>query len=377
MNDVLFDKDSRSLEIIKTGRVAICVDLVLAVFKALIGFMSGSIAIVLDAVNNISDLATSVITIMGTSLASKSPDREHPFGHGRIEYISAMIISVIILYIGVMSFWESIKKTFDKTPPSYSITMLIIVSMAVIGKYVLGKYMKSVGERLNSSVLVNSGQDSLLDALISSSTLVAAMIFLITNISLEAYLGIVISVLIIKSGVDMVKGAIYSILGERVDVSLIKSIKKTVCSFEQVYAVCDMIFNNYGPNSYMGALHIEVPDTYTVDELDRLTREITKKVYEEHSVVLYAIGAYPVNVRDYNAIKARDDIRNILRQYKNVLEMHGFYYSEEERIIRFDIVIGFEEEKKEELCGKIYDCVSERYGDYKIEIAIDTDFSVS
>lgn len=376
-NGAVFDKGSRSLKIIRTGRIAIGVDLVLAFLKALVGLMSGSIAIVLDAVNNISDLAASIITIMGTKIASKSPDREHPFGHGRIEYISAMIISVIILYIGVMSLWESMKKIFEGDSPNYNMTTLIIVAMAVVGKFLLGRFVKKRGRELNSSALVNSGQDSLLDALISLSTLLAAIIFLTTSISLEAYLGVVISLVIVKSGVDMVKEAIYSILGDRVDVSLIKSIKETVCSFEKVYDACDMVFNNYGPNSYMGALHIEVPDTCTVDELDRLARDITKKVYEEYSVVLYAIGAYPVNMRDENAIKARNDVKGILDKYKNVLEMHGFYYNEKEKKIRFDMVVSFEENAKENLHKRVHNCISERYPGYEVEIAIDTDFSVS
>ena len=375
-NGAVFKKN-RSEEVIKTGKVAIRVDLTLTLLKAIVGFMSGSIAIILDAVNNMSDLAASIVTIMGTKLANKSPDREHPFGHGRLEYLSAMIVSVMILYVGVMSLWESIKKVFTKDVPSYNVPMLIIVAIAVTGKFLLGRYMKRRGEKLKSSVLMNSGQDSLLDSLISSTTLVAAIIFLITKVSLEAYLGIIISVFIVKAGIDMLKEAIYSILGERVDIELVRAIKGTICSFEGVYDACDMIFNNYGPNSYMGAVHVEVPDTYTVDDLDRLTREITARAYEEHGVVLYAIGAYPVNTRDKSAIETRDNINNMLKQYKNVLQMHGFYYNEKEKEIRFDIVVSFDEKNKDVLYKEIYSVLIKKYADYKIDIAIDTDFSVS
>ena len=185
---------TREKTIIRTSIIGIIANVFLAGFKAVIGLMTNSIAIVLDAVNNISDAGSSVITIIGTKLAGKAPDKKHPFGYGRIEYLSAMIISVIVLYAGVTSFVESVKQIIHPETPEYNTVSLVIVAVAVVVKIVLGRYVKSVGEKVNSSSLIDSGEDATLDSIISASTLVAAIIFMITGVSLEAWLGAVISI---------------------------------------------------------------------------------------------------------------------------------------------------------------------------------------
>ncbi|MCR5587837.1 MAG: cation diffusion facilitator family transporter, partial [Lachnospiraceae bacterium] len=212
--------NSREKTIIKTSIIGIVANVLLAAFKAVIGLFTHSIAIVMDAVNNISDAGSSLITIVGTRLASKEPDKKHPFGYGRIEYLSAMIISVIVLYAGVTSLVESVKKIISPETPDYNAVSLIIVAVAVVVKIVLGRFVKSVGVKVNSDSLINSGEDATLDSVISASTLVAAGIFLVFHVSLEAWLGAIISVVIIKSGLDMLKETISRILGEKNDIEL-------------------------------------------------------------------------------------------------------------------------------------------------------------
>ena len=208
---------SREKTIIRTSIIGIIANVFLAAFKAVIGIMTHSIAIVLDAVNNISDAGSSLITIVGTKLAGKEPDKKHPFGYGRIEYLSAMIISVIVLYAGITSFVESVKQILHPETPEYNTISLIIVAVAVVVKVLLGRYVKSVGEKVNSDSLINSGEDATLDSIISASTLVAAGFFMIFHISLEAWLGAIISVVIIKSGIEMLRDTISKILGEQND----------------------------------------------------------------------------------------------------------------------------------------------------------------
>ncbi|MBQ1791104.1 MAG: cation transporter, partial [Oscillospiraceae bacterium] len=174
---------SREKTIIRTSIIGIVANVFLAAFKAAVGLMSHSIAIVLDAVNNISDAGSSLITIIGTKLAGMEPDKKHPFGYGRIEYLSAMIISVIVLYAGITSFVESVKKILHPETPDYTPVSLIIVAVAVVVKILLGRYVKRVGERVNSDSLINSGKDAMLDAVISASTLAAAVIFLVFHVS--------------------------------------------------------------------------------------------------------------------------------------------------------------------------------------------------
>ena len=253
---------TREKTIIRTSVIGIIANVMLAAFKAVVGLMSNSIAIVLDAVNNISDAGSSLITIVGTKLAGKKPDKKHPFGYGRIEYLSAMIISVIVLYAGITSFVESVKQIIHPETPDYSAVSLAIVAVAVVVKIVLGRYVKGVGVKVNSDSLVNSGEDATLDSVISASTLVAAGIFLIFHISLEAWLGAIISLVIIKSGIEMLRDTVSQILGERNDVELARSIYATVKSFPDVQGAYDLVLNNYGPDTWNGSVHIEVPDTY-------------------------------------------------------------------------------------------------------------------
>ena len=367
--------NDRNKIIIRTSIIGITANVLLAAFKAVIGLTANSIAIVMDAVNNISDAASSVITIIGTKLAGKEPDRKHPFGYGRIEYLSAMIISLIVLYAGVTAFIESVKKIFHPETPDYGITSLVIVGVAVIVKIVLGRYVKKIGNEVNSDSLVNSGDDAILDSVISASTLVAAAVFLIFNISLEAWLGAFIAVMIIKAGFDMLKDTLSKILGERVDAELARDIKATVSGFTEVNGVYDLVMHNYGPDSYNGSVHIEVPDTLSADELDKLLRKIQVKVYNEHNVILTAIGVYSYNTTDPGAVAAREKISNLVTSIPGVIQMHGFYIDKVDKTIRFDIVISFDVKDRKEVYREVCTMVQEEYPDHTLQIAMDTDFS--
>lgn len=371
------DTSTRNKNIIITSIIGIVTNFFLALFKAIVGFLSGSISIVLDSVNNISDVASSVITIIGTRLATKEPDKEHPFGHGRMEYLSSLIISIIILYAGFTSIIESIKKLINPGKLEYTVFSIVVVIIAVFVKIFLGLYVKSKGKQYNSSSLINSGNDALLDSVISFSTLLSALIFLLTGISIEAYLGIIISIVIIKTGIDMIRSATSSILGERVDIELIKSVKKTILSYPDVLGVYDIIFNNYGPNSYYGSVHIEVSNTHSIDYVDELLRNITSDVYTKHGIVLSAIGIYSIDKTNPDVRDARKKIKKILSKYNTILQMHGFYFNKEKKTIQFDIVISFEEINKSKLYDDIYSKIKKIYPDYDINISFDNDFSVS
>jgi cation diffusion facilitator family transporter len=366
---------ARDKRIIKTSVIGIIANVLLAAFKATVGFLSNSIAIVLDAVNNTTDAASSIITIVGTKLAGKAPDRKHPFGHGRAEYLSALIIAVIILYAGLTSLVEAIKKMITPQLPDYKTAALIVVSAAVIVKLLLGRYFKKVGRQVNSSALVNSGADALLDAVIALSTLAAAAIYIFFGISLEAYLAALISAVIIKTGISMMIEALSSILGERVDLDFAKEIKKTVCSFEGVSGAYDLVLNNYGPNKFNGSVHIEIPDTYSADMIDELLREITVEVYRKHKVVLTAIGVYSINTKDEFAKSVFEHIKEIVTKEDHVLQIHGFFINREKKTIRFDIVVSFDVPDRNALYKKILDEVQAEYPDYQIQIALDTDYT--
>ncbi len=367
--------NSRDKQIVKTSIIGIAANVFLAAFKAFIGLASGSIAITMDAVNNISDAASSLITIVGTKLAARPADKKHPFGYGRIEYLSAMIISILVLYAGLTSLKESIAKIIHPETPSYTAVALVIVAVGVVVKIILGIYVKKAGERLNSSSLVNSGEDARLDSIISASTLAAAVIFLLTDLSLEAWLGAVISVVIIKSGIDMLRETLSQILGEQAEIELAVKIKSVAASFPQVRGVFDLILNNYGPDSYNGSLHVEVADTMTADAIDQLIRAISMKVYKETGVFLTAVSIYSCNTKDPAVVRMREKIEKTLLAHENISQVHGFYADLARKTIRFDIVVSFNEKDRFSLYRKSLKEIQDMYPDYSVTSILDTDFS--
>lgn len=369
-------QDKREKIIIYTSILGIIANIMLASFKAGVGVFSRSIAIVLDAVNNLTDALSSVITIVGAKLAMKPADKKHPFGHGRSEYIAALIIAIIILYAGLTSLVESVKKIIVPSKPDYAPVSLIIVSVAVIVKIALGLFVKSAGKRVNSDSLVASGKDALMDSVISASTLVAAAVFLIFHLSLEAYLGILISFAILKTGFESLRETLSKILGERIDGTMAHEIKGTVISVDpEIRGAYDLVLNNYGPDTHLGSIHIEVPDTWTADKIDIVTRKISRAVFEKHNVAMTAVGVYSVNTKQNTSAEICSKVAKIVHEHKDILQMHGFFVDEEEKIMRFDLVVSFDSPNMKAIYEHVVSDVKEAFPDYDIQVQFDFDIS--
>ncbi|MCR4949971.1 MAG: cation diffusion facilitator family transporter [Solobacterium sp.] len=366
---------NREQKIIRTSIIGILTNILLAAFKAGVGLLAHSISVVLDAVNNLSDALSSVITIVGTKIAGKKPDRKHPFGHGRAEYLSAMLISVIVLYAGVTAFMESVKKIIDPVAPDYSTASLIIIFVAIIVKIVLGSYFRKVGKETASDSLSNSGADAILDSVISATTLAAALIYMFWHVSLEAWLGAVIAVVIIRSGYEMLSETISRILGERSDSDLAKQIKAEACAVEGVQGAYDLILHDYGPDNVMGSVHVEVPDYYTADQLDRMTRQIQDRVFDKYHVILTAIGFYAQNTKNDESALIREHVRSIVMDRKWILQMHGFHVDPVNKVMRFDVVVDFMADDRMAVYRGVCEEVQQAYPDYSINIVMDSDIS--
>ena len=363
----------RDKVIIRTSIIGIAVNVLLAAFKAAVGLLAHSIAVVLDAVNNLSDALSSVITILGTKLAGRKPDREHPFGHGRIEYLSAMIVAAIVLYAGITSAVESVKKIIAPETPDYSAVSLIVIASAIVAKLLLGRYVKSVGEKVNSGSLIASGSDALFDAILSASVLISAIIFITTGVSLEAYVGVIIAAFIIKAGIEMLKEALDDILGHRFDGELTRLIKKTVCSEPEVLGAYDLYLHSYGPDKLMGSVHIEVPDTMTMEQLDALERRIAGKVYETHGVILTGIGIYSRNTGDDEVKLMYSDVVRLVMNHTGVLQIHGFHVDKEKKICSLDIILDFALDDRHAVFEEIKQELQEAFPDYKFMVTLDLD----
>ena len=365
---------SRDKVIIRTSIIGIVTNIFLAGFKAAIGLASNSIAVILDAVNNLSDALSSVITIVGTKLAARPADKKHPLGYGRIEYLSAMIVSGIVLYAGITSFVESVKKIIEPETPEYSTVSLVIIAVAVVVKLILGKYVKAQGEKVNSGSLIASGSDASFDAILSFSVLVSAVVFLMSGISLEAYVGVVISLAIIRSGIEMITETLDDILGIRADKETAQKVKALLNEEPEVQGAYDLVLFNYGPDKDYAAVHLELPDTMTVDEVDQLNRRVEKKVYRETGITLVGIGVYGYNTGDDEAAKIRDRVREMVMAHEWALEFHGFHIDVPLKQMRFDVVMSFDINPNEGL-RILQEEMKRDYPEYEVQILPDVDIS--
>lgn len=371
-NDIAVLTANRENAIVKTSIVGIVTNLLLVMFKAFVGLISNSIAVILDAVNNLSDALSSIVTIIGAKLGAKQPDKKHPLGYGRIEYLSSMIVAALVLYAGITSLVESVKKIIHPETAEYSTVSIIIISVAIVVKMFLGMYVKKQGKKVNSGALTASGSDALFDAVLSSSVLASAIVFLIFDISLEAYVGVIIAIFIIKAGIEMMIETLNDIIGKREDSDIGKELRKIICEEESVLGVYDITLFNYGPNKNYGSLHIELPDTLNVDDVDRITRRIQVDVFKKTGVILTGIGVYSFNTSDDQAAQIRNAIQKKVMSHEWALQFHGFYADTKEKTIRFDVVISFDIDHKE-ATNILHGEICSMYPDYNIMIVPDVD----
>ena len=364
----------REKTIVRTSVIGIVTNLFLVGFKAFVGLVSNSIAVILDAVNNLSDALSSIVTIIGAKLGAKQPDRKHPLGYGRIEYLSSMIVAALVLYAGITSLVESVKKIIHPEAADYSTVSIIIISVAIVAKLILGMYVKKQGKAVNSGALAASGSDALFDAILSSSVLASAIIYLIWHVSLEAYVGVLIAGFIIKAGIEMMVETLNDIIGKREDAETTKELKQIICSEEKVLGAYDVTLFNYGPNKNYGSVHIELPDTMSVDEVDRITRNIQVDVFHKTGIILTGIGVYSFNTSDDEAAHMRNAIRKAVLSHDWALQMHGFYADTEKKTMRFDVVVSFDVDRKEAM-QTLHDEVSALYPEYKAVIVADVDMT--
>lgn len=363
----------RNQKIIRTSVVGIVVNLVLVAFKMVIGLIANSIAVILDAVNNLSDALSSIITIIGTKLAGRRPDKKHPYGYGRVEYLTGMLIAVIVLLAGLSSLKESAESILHPEAASYSTLSLVIIAVAVAVKFLIGRYMKGVGESINSQALVASGSDAFFDAILSSATLAAALISRIWGLNLEGILGALISVIIIKSGVEMLLETLNSITGIRADKELTDAIKEQVCSYEQVRGAYDLTVHNYGPTSTIASIHVELDDDMTAREIHRLTRRIATDVYQRLGVVL-TVGVYAANDSGEGEAEMKAQLQEIAAGHPEVLQLHGFYLDREQSRVMFDLIVDFSADANA-VCAAVREECARRWPEYQFDIVLDSDFS--
>ena len=334
---------TREQGITRTSIIGVIVNVLLSGFKALIGLISGSISIVLDAVNNLTDAVSSVVTIIGIRLARKKPDEKHPFGHGRIEYFSAIIVAGIVIAAGVTSLYESVQKIFHPEMPDYSAASVIIVAAAVLVKIILGRYVIGQGKKYQSEALVASGSDASFDAILSASTLLGIGITLLFHITLDGWIGAVIAVFIIRAGWEILMESVSSVIGNRPDSEVSRAIRGTVSDHPEVLGAYDLVLHDYGPDYAIGSVHIEIP------------AEMTAAIDSSHQ-------------------ELRESIHRTAMEHAGVLGTHAIYIDDQEKTITIDVITDFKVDRealKEDLEGHI----QEYLPGYRADINFDNNFS--
>ena len=365
---------NREALIVRTSIIGILGNVLLVAAKATIGLIAGSISVILDAVNNLTDTLSSIVTIIGTKLSTKKPDKDHPYGHGRIEYVTSLIVAIIVLVAGGSAIYESINSLISDSQAVYEYYSLIVISVAILVKVALGLFFRKMGKKTNSEALKASGVDALFDSLLSLTTLIGAIVAMFAGVHIEGYLGILIGLFIIKSGVEFLLNAISSIVGKRAEKETALGIKQLVTSFPEVIGAYDLILNDYGPNRSVGSIHIEVRDDITAKEIHPLTRNISLAVYQKFGVIL-TVGIYATNSSVPEIKCIREDLYRLVKNYPSIEQVHGFYVDVETNTVSFDIIISFKEEKQEEIKSSLINELSKLHPNYKYFVVEDIDFS--
>ena len=369
--DISRNAKRRESNIVQASIVGIVGNVVLVAFKLLVGLAAHSIAIILDAVNNATDVLSSVITIIGTKLAARRASRQYPFGFGRMEYMTSLAIAVIILIAGGISLWEAAVKVIWPTDPDYSTFTLIVIIASILVKVGIGIYLKRRGKTLRSSALSASGVDSDNDAILTAGTLVAALVALIWQVNIDGAIGVIISLFVLKSGCDILREAVSPILGARCDNGLGTRLKSFISSYDGVLGTYDIILDDFGPNEMIGAAHIEVDDDMRAAQIHELTRRISEDVYREFRIII-TFRDYAANPHDrYKPM--RRTLHEIVEDYPDVLQVHGFYVDEQRKLVTFDLVLEFRADNEAVRTGVI-DRMKSAYPAYEYNVVIDADY---
>ncbi len=364
-------KRQRERAIVRASFVGIFGNLALTLFKFIVGFASHSIAIILDGVNNATDALSSIITIVGTKLAGRRPNRAHPFGFGRLEYVTSVIIAVIILAAGVISLRESIDKILHPANTNYTATTITVIMVAIVAKIVIGVYFHRRGKATNSQALIASGIDSDYDAVLSAGTLVVAIAQLAWNINIDGIVGLIISLVVCKAGIEVLGQALAPLIGTREDDKFGRQIREYVESFPAVQRADTLMLDNFGPNEIIGSVKIEVADTMTARAISELSRKIEAGVRQKFNVTL-VVGINAVNETGAFG-EMRRKLEELTRANPSVISFGGFYGDEDARTVYFNLLLQFKCDG-ENVQRQIVEQMKEAFPAYTFEAESDYDY---
>lgn len=363
-----------------SGVIGIIVNLIISILEFIMGMLVNSIAITADAFHNLTDVAASVITIFGFRLASKPADEEHPFGHGRIEYLSAMLVSFIIILIGLEFIKSSFNRIIHPSPVIFNLISLIILLISIPLKIWLSKFNKKLGEAINSSAIKATGIDALNDVFILSAASLSLIFSRFTKLPIDGYIGIVVALFIIYSGYSLIKDTLNPLLGEAPDQELVHAIKKSLLEYEHIQGSHDLIIHNYGPGRCMATVHAEVPCDISIVKIHEVIDQAEKEISSNLGIVLI-IHMDPINTDNEDINNTRNEVMEIIKTFPGVKSLHDFRVvgDGDKKNLIFDIVIGHgfknTREGEDKLKLEIDKAVKTIYPHYNTSITIDVNYS--
>lgn len=361
------------------GLIGVISNLILTIIKLGVGFITNSVSITADGFNNLSDMASSVITIIGVKLANRPPDKEHPFGHGRMEYLSALVVAFMVMLVGFQFVKSSIERIINPVEITFEFVPFILLLLSVLVKIWLSVFNKTIGNKINSNALKATSLDALGDVFTSSCVLISFVAARFTSIPIDGYVGLIVSAAILYAGFSLVKDTISPLLGEAPDENLVKSITEGVLSYENIIGVHDLIIHNYGVGKCMASIHAEIPSNLDVVTIHNIIDKAEREISEKLNIYL-VIHMDPMCIHCDKVKKEKDMVEKIISKYEYIKSMHDFRITEGEEEINliFDIVVDASylknKENEEEIKNNIIEEIINLNSKYRCIITIDKEF---
>lgn len=339
-NDNYKNKKVRNKVGFLSGVVGIIVNSLLFILKFTVGFLVSSVAVIADAFNNLSDAASSFITIVGFKLASKPADKNHPYGHGRVEYISALIIAFLVILVGFQFTKSSIDRIMNPVPVEFQVIPFILLVISIGFKVWLGMFNKSLGNKINSTSLKATATDCFGDVLITTVVVISLFASKFTVFPIDGYIGVGVSLFILYAGYNLVKDTVSPLIGEAPDKELIEDIEKRLLSYDYITGVHDLIIHNYGPGRTMASIHAEIPSNIDIMSIHEVIDKAERDISDELSLHL-VIHMDPICVDDEEITIVRKEINQIIKYNPLIKSMHDFRIvgKGDKKTILFDVVV--------------------------------------
>ena len=369
-------EEVRSQYVYVAGIVGVLTNVLLFIIKFTVGFLTGSIAVMADAFNNFSDMASSIITMIGIKLANRPADKEHPHGHGRLEYISALIVAFMVMLVGVQFIQSSIERILNPSVITFEILSFFLLAGSVLVKFWLSRFNKVMGERVNASALKAASVDALGDVFTSSTVLLAFLAAKFTSFPVDGYAGVLVACFILYAGYSLVRETISPLLGEAPDQEMVDQIYERILSYEHVTGAHDLIIHNYGVGRIMASVHAEIPADIDIMTIHDIIDEAEREISEELNIHL-VIHMDPVSLETDEIRLMKAELEGIIKNHPVILSMHDFRIigHEPNKNLVFDLVVDGAKLTKEltedQIKEDVTEMIQKNHPTYRCVIVID------